>query len=115
MSGFDNEEYEYNTYFEKQKILDLAAKIRQALFKMNITNEVWHVQPNLLTYRIAPPKDDISEVVEILYRTREVQSVVQGIEPNTKIRLISVQLKPHWYVPEEEDAGKNRRHHPENP
>lgn len=115
MSRFDSEDYEYETHFDKQRILDLAAKIRQALFKMNIPNEVWHVQPTLLTYRIAPPKDDISDVVEVLYRAEEVLTVMQGIEPNTKVRTISVQLKPHWFVQDEQDAPHRKRHPEDGP
>lgn len=107
------EDYEYDVHFSKQQILDLAAKIRQGLFKMNVPNEVWHVQPTLLTFRIAPPKDDISDVVEVLYRQEEVMTVMQGIEPSTKVRTISVQLKPHWFVKEDQDAP-NRKRHPED-
>lgn len=109
MSQF-GEDYEYESCFDKQKALDLAAKIRQALFKMEVLNEVWQVAPTYFTYRIAPKKDDISDVVEVLYRLEEVLAVSQGIEPNTKVRVITVQLKPHWFVQEETDAKAKKRH-----
>ena len=115
MSKFDSDEYEYEAHFDKQKALDLAAKIRQALFKMGVPNEVWQVQPWLFTYRIQPSKDDISDVVEVLYRLDEVMMVVQGIEPNTKVRTISVQLKPHWFVQEGQDAPSRKRHPEDGP
>lgn len=115
MSQF-GEDYEYETCFDKQKALNLAAKIRQSLFKMDVPNEVWQVAPTFFTYRIAPKKDDISDIVEVLYRIEEVLAVSQGIEPNTKVRIITVQLKPRWYVDDEKDENnaKARRRHPED-
>jgi len=108
-----DEDYEYEAHFDKQRALDLAAKLRQILFKMDIANEVWQVTPTFFTYRIAPKREDISDIVELLYRNDEVLAVSQGIEPNTKVRLITAQLKPHWFVKDERDA-KVRKRHPED-
>lgn len=112
-------EYEYQVHFDKSKAVKLADKIMAGFRKAGIPNELWKIQPWMIAFHVEPQKPDLTEAIAGLYSLPEIMTVEQSIEPNTRVRIITVQLEPRWFVNEKSegaDADKKpaRKRHPEN-
>lgn len=115
----EHSEYEYQTHFDKKKAVELADKILAGLRTAGIVAELWRIQPWLLAFHVEPQRPNLTEIVAGLYGMPEVLSCDQSVEPNTRVRILTVQLEPRWFMVEQgrDNAAQNasrRRRHPED-
>lgn len=110
MSGLSK--YDFETDFDKEKVVKLANEIGCWLNKEGLGAIMWKIQPWAVVYKVSTSRDDLSEIICNVYLRKEVMNVELSVEPNTRILLLSVFLQERWFVEEKKNA-EGRKKHPE--
>ena len=105
-------QYEFETHFEKSKLVALSESIKKDLNGTGATVTLWAIEPWRLAYTVATSRGDMSELLAVAYKRPEVFHVTMGVEPNTRQITINVHLTERWFV-EEKEHGKASKRHPE--
>jgi len=108
----DLSKYDFESDFDKEKVVKLANDIGCWLNGQGIGAVMWKIQPWAVVFKVATARDDISEIICNVYLRKEVMHVELSVEPNTRILLLSVFLQERWFVEEKKNV-QNRKQHPE--
>lgn len=110
----DISKYEFESEFDKEKVVKLANEIGVWLNKEGLGAILWKLQPWAISFKISTSREDLSEIICNAYLRKEALHVELSVEPNTRILLLNVYLVERWFVEEKKNAqGRQGKRHPE--
>ena len=104
----EHSQFEYDANFDKAKVIALAVELREFLGKAGISNQLWSIQPWMVSIQVSTSRGDLSDVVCEVYKRPEVMHVMFSIEPNTRVMLLNVFLTERWFIDERPRSEERR-------